>query len=72
MERTYETDELIVYWDSSICEHAGMCVRGLPKVFEVGRRPWIMLEKASAEEIMNVIDQCPSHALRYEKKEVSR
>ncbi len=65
MEKTYETDELIVVWNPELCKHAGKCVQGLPRVFEVGRRPWVMLENGTKEEIMEVIDRCPSGALKY-------
>jgi uncharacterized Fe-S cluster protein YjdI len=40
-------------------------VRGLPAVFEVDRRPWIDPEAASAEQVIEVIDRCPSYALGY-------
>ena len=67
--KTYETDEIIVYWNAELCQHAAECVKGLPEVFEVGRRPWIMPDRAPAEEIARVIDRCPSGALSYEFKE---
>ncbi|MCI7239133.1 MAG: (4Fe-4S)-binding protein [Anaerococcus sp.] len=66
--KKYETDELTIYWDPDICQHAGKCTKGLPDVFDVEERPWVMPEKSSAEEIMKVIDKCPSKALSYEEK----
>ena len=67
-KKTYENEHLIVYWDPSLCEHAGECVRGHAKVFNVMRRPWIKLDEASDEEIMRIIDRCPSKALTYKQK----
>lgn len=63
--KKYETDEIVVFWKPWLCQHAAKCVHGNPKVFEVGRRPWIKLEEASAEEIAKIIDTCPSGALTY-------
>lgn len=66
--KTYETDDLTVYWRPGICQHVGNCVRGNGNVFDVKRRPWIDLSQASTEEIMRVIDTCPSGALSYKRK----
>ena len=67
-KRTYENDEIIVYWDSDLCIHVAECLKGNGEVFNVNRRPWVDLSKASAEEIARVIDLCPTGALRYELK----
>ncbi|MDO5018162.1 MAG: (4Fe-4S)-binding protein [Lagierella massiliensis] len=66
--KTYESEGLIIYWEPEKCEHAGFCVQGAPEVFDINRRPWIMPENATEEKIMEVIDRCPSKALRYELK----
>lgn len=50
-------------WDASKCYHAAECVRGLPKVFDPKRKPWIELEHAAADEIKEVVGRCPSGAL---------
>ena len=70
--KTYENDAIRVFWNPALCTHAGKCVRGNCKVFEVGRRPWIDLSQADAKEIAAIIDQCPSKALQYELKEAIR
>jgi uncharacterized Fe-S cluster protein YjdI len=54
-----------VTYDRDRCVHFAECVRGLPEVFEVGRRPWIMPDAAGPEEIAEVVRRCPSGALRY-------
>ena len=56
------------YFKPDVCEHAAECVRGLPSVFNVKMRPWVSPQNATAEEIMSVIDRCPSKALTYEQK----
>jgi hypothetical protein len=43
-------------------------VRGLAKVFQHGRKPWIEPDHARAEQVAEVIHRCPSGALRYTHK----
>lgn len=64
-ERTYESDELIIFWDSSRCIHTGNCLRAAPDVFDTEQRPWVNPAGASTDEIVAAIEQCPSGALRY-------
>lgn len=70
--KEYRTEDLIIYWDTKKCIHASMCWTGLPKVFNPWERPWIKVENATAEQIIHVIDQCPSGALTYRLAEGSK
>ncbi len=72
MKRTYENKQIRVYWDSDKCIHSANCVRGLPKVFNRQRRPWVDVNAAGATEIKLCIDKCPSGALRCELIEENR
>ena len=64
--KTYGNDDIQVFWNPKMCQHVGACVRGNGKVFDVGRRPWVDVSQASASEIADIIDLCPSKALQYE------
>ena len=66
--KTYENDEITVFWNPKMCRHAAKCVQGNAKVFDPQRRPWIDLTQATAKEIAAIIDKCPSEALKYELK----
>lgn len=66
--KAYENDEIIVFWKPDLCEHATECIRGNNNVFDVSRRPWVDLSQAPASEIAEIIDKCPSEALKYELK----
>ena len=66
--RTYENDDIMVFWNPEMCQHASKCVGGDPDVFDPKRRPWVDLSKADAKEIAEIIDRCPSKALQYELK----
>lgn len=63
-----ETDDLTIHYEVRTCIHARECVLGLPKVFDPDARPWINPESASTQEIIDVIEACPSGALSYTHK----
>ncbi len=63
--QTYETPEITVTFDPKLCVHSGICLRGLPLVFDVNRRRWIRPELASASEVAAQVARCPSGALQY-------
>lgn len=64
--RAYFADRITVYFNARKCWHTGVCLRGLPLVFEVGRRPWVRADLDTPERIAAQIDLCPSKALTYE------
>jgi uncharacterized Fe-S cluster protein YjdI len=64
--QTYETPDIIVTFDPNICQHSGVCVRGLPAVFDVRRKRWVAPEKATPEEVAAQVRRCPSGALQYQ------
>jgi uncharacterized Fe-S cluster protein YjdI len=53
-----------VSFDPARCRHAAECVRGLPAVFDTGRRPWILPDGAESEDVVRVVARCPTGALR--------
>ncbi|MDE3052997.1 MAG: (4Fe-4S)-binding protein [Gemmatimonadota bacterium] len=63
--QVYETPEITVTFDPNVCRHSGICVRGLPAVFDVRRRDWVRPYAASAEEVAAQVRRCPSGALQY-------
>jgi uncharacterized Fe-S cluster protein YjdI len=67
-KKEYSNDDITVIWKSEICIHSGNCVRGLGKVFNSTARPWIKIYSASTEEIIKTVNNCPSGALTYKKK----
>jgi len=53
-----------VEWDQDKCCHAGVCVQSLPSVFKVQEGQFVIdPSQASWEEIIDVVNQCPSGAL---------
>lgn len=66
--QTYQNDQIKVQYDPNICEHAAECVKGSPEVFNVKARPWVQVDNAGVEKIAEVINRCPTGALKYELK----
>lgn len=60
----YPGDGVAVTYDVRRCIHAEACVRGLPSVFNRGRRPWIDPSRSSPDEITAVVGRCPTGALK--------
>ncbi len=63
----YATDRIAVHWDSTRCVHTGRCLIALPRVFDVGRRPWVDVRAADADAIAHAVEVCPTGALRYDR-----
>lgn len=64
-KRTYSKDVIEVHWDSDRCIHTGWCSKELLAVFNPQQRPWIQVEHGTVDEIIHVIENCPSGALSY-------
>jgi uncharacterized Fe-S cluster protein YjdI len=69
MRKTYRGKGVDVSFDPAVCSHAANCVRGLPAVFGTKRRPWIVPDAATVDEVAGQVNRCPSGALRFERHE---
>jgi uncharacterized Fe-S cluster protein YjdI/CDGSH-type Zn-finger protein len=65
--RAYRGERITVSFEARRCIHVGACLRGLPAVFETGRKPWIVVGDADAATVAAVVERCPSGALTYER-----
>lgn len=65
--QVYDTPEITVTFDPNICIHSGVCVRGLPAVFDVRRRDWVRPYAASAADVAAQAQRCPSGALQFHR-----
>ncbi len=54
---------IVIHWDSETCIHSGVCLRTLPAVFRVRRRPWVDPDGADTDAIEQAVAACPSGAL---------
>jgi uncharacterized Fe-S cluster protein YjdI len=65
MQRKYSNEQITVIWKPDICQHSTRCWKGLVQVFNPGNHPWINLEGADTERIIEQVKKCPSGALSY-------
>ncbi|MHB1148737.1 MAG: (4Fe-4S)-binding protein [Lutibacter sp.] len=63
LTKEYSNGEITVVWQSAKCIHSGVCFGNLPKVFQPKERPWIKIDNATSEKIINAVAKCPSGAL---------
>ena len=65
--KQYTNGEITVVWKPELCEHVGVCARGLPDVFNPRRRPWIELHHSDSGAVAAQVEKCPSGALSWFK-----
>lgn len=61
----YTNNEITVIWKPNVCIHSTLCWKGLIEVFNPKQRPWIKMDGASTEKIIEQVKKCPSGALSY-------
>lgn len=61
----YTNNEVTVVWKPKVCIHSTICWKGLLEVFNPRERPWIKMDGATTEKIIEQVRQCPSGALSY-------
>jgi uncharacterized Fe-S cluster protein YjdI len=66
--QTYEAPEIIVTFDPDVCIHSGVCITGLPDVFDVKRKRWIRPELQPPDLVERQVMKCPSGALQFVRK----
>lgn len=67
MRRLYRGPNIEVSFDLDQCIHVGECLRRLPEVFALNRRPWVSPDEAGADDVAAVVERCPSGALQYRR-----
>ncbi len=61
----YTNNEVTVVWKPKVCIHSSICWKGLIEVFNPKEKPWIKMDGASTEKIIEQVRKCPSGALSY-------
>lgn len=65
----YKGHEVDVDWDERLCIHISECGRAANDLFVGGRKPWCQPDRVSVDEVVDVIERCPSGALTYTRKD---
>lgn len=61
--KEYTNGEVTVVWQPHLCTHSAVCAKGLPSVFKPREKPWIKIDAADSDTIVNQVNACPSGAL---------
>lgn len=64
-KKEYSNGEVTITWEADKCIHSGNCVRGLPRVFNPRKRPWIEIDQSTTQMLVEQVKKCPSKALGY-------
>lgn len=71
-KKEYSNGEITIVWKADQCIHSGNCVKGLPNVFKPKEKPWIQLETATTDQLVDQVNKCPSGALSYYKNDSTK
>ena len=69
-KKSYVGNNITIHDNRKVCSHAAHCVEGLSTVFKLDSRPWINVNGATKEEIIETVCKCPSGALSYSINEM--
>ncbi len=61
----YSNNDITVVWKPNTCIHSTLCWKGLIEVFNPKEKPWIKMNGATTEKIIEQVRKCPSGALSY-------
>ena len=61
--KKYTNGEVTVVWKPETCTHSRFCWTQLIEVFDPRNRPWINMDGADTERIIEQVSKCPSGAL---------
>jgi uncharacterized Fe-S cluster protein YjdI len=67
--KRYTREGLTVIWKPDVCIHSTICFKGLPRVFNPNKKPWVNMEGSDLDKIKSQVHNCPSGALSLESSE---
>jgi uncharacterized Fe-S cluster protein YjdI len=61
----YKNSDITIVWKPKACIHSKKCWKELGGVFKPMEKPWVKVDGATTERIVEQINCCPSGALSY-------
>ena len=68
-DRVYTGENADVSFSLRRCIHAEACIKGLPKVFDKDKRPWIQVGDTPADALVDLVGRFPSGALHVNRRD---
>lgn len=65
-QKKYSSNDIKVIWKPDVCIHSTKCWKASLAIFNPQRRPWIDINGGTTDEIIKIVNNCPSGALSYE------
>jgi uncharacterized Fe-S cluster protein YjdI len=65
VEKKYTNSEVTIVWKPDMCIHSKVCWKNLKEVFDPTKRPWVNIQGADTQRIIDQVRHCPSGALSY-------
>jgi uncharacterized Fe-S cluster protein YjdI len=65
MTKHYTKGGLTMVWQPESCQHSTLCWKGMREVFDPQKSPWVNIEGAEQQHIIDQVKKCPSGALSY-------
>ena len=61
----FSNSNITIIYEPSVCINSGRCARELSDVFRTSVIPWIDLDGAPSQKIIEQVKKCPSGALKF-------
>ncbi len=67
----YPGEKIDVEWDRNLCIHIGECGQAKGDLFVSNRASWCQPDLVTVDEVIDVVERCPTGALIYSSKDAS-
>ena len=63
--KRYSNNDITVVWKPNLCAHSKHCWTELAEVFDPKKKPWVNMDGAGTNRIIEQVSLCPSGALSF-------
>ncbi len=66
---SFSGSNIDVVWDGRLCIHIAECGRAKGELFVAGRQPWCQPDLVTLDEVVDVVERCPTGALTHKSND---